>query len=386
MRNYIIASIGIVSISFFTACTSTEGETSNADLTSLEQTRDSLRSVASELSTKILALEANITAKKESLGLTKVFQVKTVTLQPDTFEHYIKIQGNVTADKSIMLNAESSGSVRQIHVAEGAYVNAGQILISLDTDILNNSMKELETGYDLAKVIFEKQEKLWKQNIGSEIEFLQAKNRKESLETQLATLKSQKAKSIIRAPFAGTVDAIMPKIGESLSPGMPVIRLINSRVVKIESEISERYVGAIKKGSKLLVTTPQSTEPMEMKLDYIGSYINPANRTFKVSSKVNNRSGNLLPNMVADMAIRDYVNTNAVIVPNKAILEDLNGEFYVYTVKQAGDIQKVDRKSITLGKSFEGITEITSGLTGTETLITEGAKSVNPGDVISVMK
>lgn len=387
MKNYIKTSIALASLGLIVSCSpETNSSVQNNSLSGLEQQRDSLRTIASDLSTQIQKLEAEITAKKEALGMTKIFQVKTIQLERGTFEHYIKTQGAVNADKSIVLNAENSGTVRQIHVQEGAYVNAGQIIISLDTDILNNSMKELETAYELASVVFQKQEKLWKQNIGSEIEFLQAKNRKESLETQLATIKTRKDKSIIRAPFSGTVDAIFPKVGESIAPGMQAARLVNNRVVKIETEISERYVGTIKKGSKLLVTTPQSTEPMELKLDYIGSYINPANRTFKVSSKINNRSGALLPNMVADMAIRDYINKDAVVVPNKAILEDLNGDFYVYTVKMDGDLEKVERKTITIGKSYNGLTEITSGLQGSEMLIIEGAKSVNPGDVITVMQ
>lgn len=385
MRNNIIASIGIIGLSLLASCTPETSTPQNSNLKGLEQQRDSLRAIATGLSTQIMALEANIIAKKEELGMTKIFQVNTVQLERDTFEHYIKIQGNVNADKSIILNAETAGAVRSIYVEEGTFVNAGQALLTLDTDILNNNMNELETSYQLAAIVFQKQEKLWKQNIGSEIEFLQAKNKKESLESQLATLKSQKNKSIIRAPFSGTVDAIMPKIGESIAPGMPAVRLVNNRVVKIESEISERYVGTIKKGSKLLVTTPQNNQQLELKLDYIGSYINPANRTFKVSSKVNNSRRNLLPNMVAEMAIRDYINTNAVIVPNKAILEDLSGGFYVYITKTDGDLQKVERKSIEIGKSYEGLTEIISGLTGTEVLILEGAKSVNPGDVISAM-
>lgn len=386
MKNFLKATITFATLGFIVSCTPNTENDQDTSLSSLEQQRDSLRGLASDLSAEIQLLESEITAKKESLGMTKIFQVKTVKLQRGTFEHYIKTQGAVNADKSIMLNAENSGTVRHIHVNEGTFVNAGQIIISLDTDILNNSMKELETAYELAAITFQKQEKLWKQNIGSEIEFLQAKNRKESLETQLATLKTRKDKSIIRAPFAGTVDAIFPKIGESIAPGMQAARLVNNRVVKIESEISERYVGTIKKGSKLLVTTPQSTEAMELKLDYIGSYINPANRTFKVSSKINNKSGALLPNMVADMAIRDYINTDAVMVPNKAILEDLNGGFYVYTVKKEGDLDKVERKSISLGKSYNGTSEITEGLKGSEMLIIEGAKSVNPGDVITVMQ
>lgn len=386
MYKSIISTFGILGLTLLVACAPKEETNTNSALQSLEHTRDSLRTEAQKLSTQIHEIESNITSKREALGISKTFAVKTIQLQRDTFEHFIKVQGYVSADKSITLNAETSGAVRSVLVAEGAVVSAGQALVSLDTDILNNNLKEIETAYELANVIYQKQEKLWKQNIGSEIEFLQAKNRKESLETQMQTVKTQKSKSTIRAPFSGTVDLIMPKVGESVAPGMPMVRLVNNKNVKIESEISERYVGSIKKGSKLLITTPQSNTPRELTIDYSGSFINPANRTFKVSSKLDNKNGDLLPNMVTDMAIRDYINTDAVVVPNKAILEDLTGGYYVYVVKVNGDLKKVEQKTVELGKNYEGTTEITKGLTGTEVLIIEGAKSVNPGDVVSLMK
>ena len=386
MNKSIISTFGILGLTLLVACSPKEETDSNSALQTLEHTRDSLRIEAQKLSTQIHDVENNITAKREALGISKTFAVKTVKLERDTFQHFIKVQGNVSADKSITLNAESSGAIRSIFITEGATVSAGQALISLDTDIQNNRLTELETSYNLASVVFQKQEKLWKQNIGSEIEYLRAKNEKEALETRIQTLKTEKSKSTIRAPFSGTVDLIMPKVGESVAPGTPMVRLVNNKNVKIESEISERYVGRIKKGSKLLITTPRSTKPIELTIDYSGNFINPANRTFKVWSKLDNKNGDLLPNMVTDMAIRDYINTDAVIVPNKAILEDLSGGYYVYVVKINGDLKKVEKKNVELGKNYEGTTEITKGLNGDEVLIIEGAKSVNPGDVVSLMK
>lgn len=386
MKNFSTYSIAFLSILLIAACNPTEEKVGKDLLADLQSERDSLQLINQEVSTKIFDLEKQINAEKERLGIAKVFPVKTVKLERDTFEHYIKVQGGISADKSIVINAESAGTVRNIYIKEGDKVNAGQTLVALDTYVLDNQLKELETAYALAETVFKKQEKLWNQNIGSEIEFLQAKNRKESLETQMATLKSQKAKSIIKAPFSGTIDAILPKQGEAIAPGVPVVRLINISNVKIEAEISERYVGSIGKGSKMKVKIPQRNESLTLNLDYVGSYINPANRTYRVFARIDNKDGSFLPNMVSDIALRDYVNTDAVTVPNKAILEDLNGGFYVYVVSKKGDINKVEQRNIKIGKSTDGTTEVSEGLSGNEVVITDGAKSVNPGDVVSLMK
>lgn len=386
MKNIRPYSIALLSLVLLAAC-SPKPESKGKDLLQdLQSERDSLQLINQEVSGKIFALENQISIEKERLGIAKVFPVKTVTLERDTFEHYIKVQGAVAADKNIVLNAESSGSVRNIYVSEGDKVVSGQTLVALDTYILDNQLKELETAYSLAETVFKKQEKLWNQNIGSEIEYLQAKNKTESLQTQMATLKSQKAKSIIKAPFSGTVDAILPKLGESISPGVPVVQLVNSNNVKVEAEISERYAGVIGKGSKMKVKIPQSEDNLILNLDYAGSFINPANRTYRVFAKLDNKDGSFLPNMVSDVALRDYVSNDAVTVPNKAILEDLNGGFYVYVVGKKGDVSKVEQRNIKIGQSSEGITEVLGGLKGNEVVITDGAKSVNPGDVVSIMQ
>jgi len=267
---------------------------------------------------------------------------------------------------------------------EGETVKKGQTILAIDTDILDNQIAEAESSLSLTKTLFEKQKKLWNQNIGSEVEYLQSRNNYISLKSKLDALYAQRNKSVVKAPFTGKIDEVMPKIGEAVGPGSPVVRLVNSDKLKVKSEISERYVGEISKGSLMKMEIPGAGET-ELELDYVGAYINPANRTFKVHSNINNKNGRLLPNMVANLKIRDFYKEEAVSVPNEAILEDLEGNYFVYVISKKNDIKKVEKRIVSLGKSNKQHTLITDGLSFNEEVILEGAKSVNPGDQVAVM-
>lgn len=363
------------------ACAGGEEKT---DLQTLESKRDSLRQAYQKLATEISTLESSIEREKEKMGIAKKYTVKSYVVKPNLFEHYISVQGVVEADKSVMLNAEAQGSVRAIYAKEGETVKKGQTILAIDTDILDNQIAEAESSLSLTKTLFEKQKKLWNQNIGSEVEYLQSRNNYISLKSKLDALYAQRNKSVVKAPFTGKIDEVMPKIGEAVGPGSPVVRLVNSDKLKVKSEISERYVGEISKGSLMKMEIPGAGET-ELELDYVGAYINPANRTFKVHSNINNKDGRLLPNMVANLKIRDFYKEEAVSVPNEAILEDLEGNYFVYVISKKNDIKKVEKRIVSLGKSNKQHTLITDGLSFNEEVILEGAKSVNPGDQVAVM-
>lgn len=363
------------------ACAGGEEKT---DLQTLESKRDSLRQAYQKLATEISTLESSIEREKEKMGIAKKYTVKSYVVKPNLFEHYISVQGVVEADKSVMLNAEAQGSVRAIYAKEGETVKKGQTILAIDTDILDNQIAEAESSLSLTKTLFEKQKKLWNQNIGSEVEYLQSRNNYISLKSKLDALYAQRNKSVVKAPFTGKIDEVMPKIGEAVGPGSPVVRLVNSDNLKVKSEISERYVGEISKGSLMKMEIPGAGET-ELELDYVGAYINPANRTFKVHSNINNKNGRLLPNMVANLKIRDFYKEEAVSVPNEAILEDLEGNYFVYVISKKNDIKKVEKRIVSLGKSNKQHTLITDGLSFNEEVILEGAKSVNPGDQVAVM-
>ncbi|TXC85162.1 efflux RND transporter periplasmic adaptor subunit [Luteibaculum oceani] len=315
----------------------------------------------------------------------RVFKVKTVKANPRPFNHYFQVQGQVEAERNILLTAEVNGVVKSIHVSEGQKVAAGQKILSLDTDILDKQIEEAMAGYDLASFVYERQKRLWDQNIGSELEFKQAKNNKVTLEARLSSLNAQKEKSIIRAPFSGVIDEVLPKTGELVNVGRPIARLVNLDRLKLEADVSEKYVGQIENGTEVLIKFPAIGTEVSSELSQVGNYIDPNNRTIKVAAKLP-KANNLIPNLVAELNVRDYSNDNAIVIPTKAIQQDLNNENFVYVLKNEGDLQTVERVFIKTGYSYQGETEVISGLAGNEQVVVQGARNITEGSVVKVEK
>ena len=215
-------------------------------LTDLKSKKEVLIKEMNRIGTELKAIETAISALDT---LKKVMTVTAIKAEVKAFNHYIEVQGTVKADQTIELHAEMGGTVSAILVKEGQKVTKGQVLATLDSEVIDNSVLQLETQLALATTTFERQARLWKQNIGSEIQYLQAKAQKEGLENSMKSMKAQARKMKIIAPFSGVIDQIFAKTGELTSPQMPFLRLVNLNTVYVESEITETYLKAIKKGT-----------------------------------------------------------------------------------------------------------------------------------------
>jgi RND family efflux transporter MFP subunit len=325
-------------------------------------------------------------------------KVETRLVDKQRFEHYFEVQGNIEAEQDVVLYAEAGGNIKKIHVQEGETVKAGQTLVTFDMEMVNKNINEVQTRLELATITYEKQKALWDQNIGSEMQYLQAKNQKESLEQSLATLKSQRGKAVMSAPFSGVIDEIIRKTGEMAGPGMPVMRLVNQSKLSVVADVNEKYLGAIAEGKLVQLVFPALGEQYTMdsvQLKSWGRYINPNNRTFKVNIDIPTTNPVLLPNLLVEVRIRDYVNESVVVVPSKYIHQTSNNEDYVYVLVDK-DGKKISKKVlITVGKSYRprhraggpeyiGMTEVVAGLEVNDQLVTEGFKGIQDGIEVKV--
>lgn len=335
-----------------------------------------------ELELSIRELEKEIMAQGGSLQLpADTIPVTTLTLSKTTYEEFVEVAGTVMSDMNILVSSEIGGTVTNIAVKEGQSVSAGQLLLNTDDQILQKSLDELQSAYDLAKTVYEKRKSLWDQNIGSEIEYLTAKNNMESLELRLKTTKSQWSKTQLRSPISGVVDDIITKTGEMASPGMPLLRVVNLNSVNIQCDVSEAYLGKIKKGDKVSVKFPSISYETTATVQNVGQVINSGNRTFKVDVQLPNGTGVLKPNLLGYVSIREFNAPDQVVVPTKLIQSGVHGKF-VYTVVD-GKIVAVD---ITAGRSYNGMTQVVSGLNGSEVLVDEGYRSVKAGDIARIVE
>lgn len=335
-----------------------------------------------KIDAKIRALENKMTARNQK----KLIPVAVKEIEPETFNHYIITYGEVEAKNFAMISPEMNGRIETIHVSEGMRVKKGELLVSLNTDAIDKQIKGVKSGLDLATKTFNKLDTLWKQNIGSEIDYLSAKNSKQTLESQLETLIAQKRMAQIRAPFNGIVDKIYPKEGEIAGPGMPVIEFVNLKKLTITADVSEAFVDKINKGQMAELSFASFPDySVKTPIIRVSKVINSASRTFEIEMEVDNPGEKIKPNLVSTIKIKDFTSDNAFVVPSLAVMKDITGN-YVYTVEHKDKKTIVNKKYITTGLSYEQNTMVAKGLKQNDQVIVKGYHLVSAGVPVNVVK
>ena len=346
----------------------------------LKKKKDQVR----ELNDQIASLEEQLAENPGEKADAYLVPVTVKEMDHQPFEHYIEVNGKLEAEEDAFISPEMSGQIDKIHVDEGQSVSQGQLLISLNTTITEASIQEVKTGLELATKIYEKQKDLWDQKIGSELQYLEAKNSKEQAEAKLATLEAQLDMARIRAPFPGSVETIMLKEGELATPGMQVIQLVNLNNLKLYGNLSERYMTSIKKGDMVTVNFPD-IEGLSMKVPIyrVGNVIDNASRTFPIEMKINNRQKTLKPNMYSTIQVNDFKSASAFVVPSVSIKQDIRGS-YLYIVSEEEGELKARKRYVETGLSYKDQSMIREGLSDGEEVIIKGFAQVSDGVSISI--
>jgi len=368
----------IAPLAFMAACSQPAVE---GDLQTLSWKRDSTKNVVDALNEQIALYDAAIAA----LDTSATYDVVTAyEVNPAMFSHYFEVFGTVEADKSINLYPLNSGKVERIHVKEGQKVRKGQLLVSLDTDLMESSIKELETSISLAKTVFTKQQRLWiDEQIGSEIQYLQAKNNYDGLVQKLQTLKEQKSMSEVRAPFAGTIDEVFTKEGELAAPQMPTIRLVNTSSVYIKADVPESYSNRVKVGTPANVAFTSMDYAVASEVLQVGQFIQEGNRTFSINVSLP-VADDVKPNQMVHVALQDYKNETALSVPSSLVQQDVEGNDFVFALNKMGAYSEVSKVFVEAGLTYEGRTEIKSGIEAGAQLVDKGSRSVRTGQRVHV--
>lgn len=343
----------------------------------LQQYKDEMQ----ELKVKIEALEEEIAQLDPDFGKSnrQTTIVSTIPVKVVDFEYFIEVGGEVISRQNVVLAAEVTGMVQRVHVRDGQEVKKGDVLISLDASATQRTIAELKTALELATTVYERQSNLWKQQIGTEIQYLEAKNKKESVERQLESAQVQLSKSIIRAPFSGSVEEVIIKVGETAMPGTELIRLVGSDKIFVEANVSEAYVDSFSKGDKVELVIPSSGETYVSELTSVGGVINKENRTFKVEVELPEAlKTKVKPNQLAVVKISDFIKQDAIAIPTNLIQYDNRGA-YVYVVNQEGESPTARKVYVEGGITYNNQTLIEKGLQEGELLIDKGFRNVSDG-------
>lgn len=356
------------------------------DLSQLRTTRANLGAQHQALSQDLADLDRAIGKLDQS---EKLSLVTAMVVQPERFEHFVQVQGDVATKQNIVLYPQFSGQLKKLHVVVGDEVKKGAVLATLDDNGLSQQLNQLKVQEALAKTTFERQEKLWAQNIGSELQFLQAKTQYEAQKSLTQQLSQQLEKTQIIAPFDGTIDAVLAEAGTVVSAGVsPVFRLVNLSNMYLKADVPESYLSEVVPGKKVMVDFPVLGLKVASKVRSVGRYINPGNRTFSIEVDLPKQTSQIKPNLTAQIQINDYTSEQALLVPQSVISENAAGQQYVYTTfyDQEREQSTALKRIVVTGKTEGDFVEILEGIQAGDTVISEGARSVKDGQAISILK
>jgi len=352
-----------------------------------------LKSRKSEIDAKLEELTLSLNQLNNKLSVLNKDRntplITTITTSEQKFNHFIELQGNVKTKQNVLVYPEMPGILNKVYVKEGQKVKKDQILATIDDGGLSQQLLLLKSNEQLAKTTFERQKRLWDQQIGSEIQYLQAKTSYDSQKNATRQLKKQLGKFTIRAPFSGIIDDVFKEKGTVVAPGpgAEIFRIINLSNMYIETDVPESYISSIKKNKMVEVNFPILGRSYDSSIRQVGNFINPSNRTFRIEVGIPNLDGEIKPNLTAKLRLNDYSNSNAILIPQSIISENAKGQQFIYVVKDNKEMNQVyaERLVIETGKTTGDFIEVTKNLDANVEVILEGARSVNNGQVVKVI-
>jgi membrane fusion protein (multidrug efflux system) len=382
---YRMLSIGLL-LALLSSCGGEEKSVADilasGDLTELSAKRTAIKTEEMGLAKQIEDLDAAI-AKLDTVKRLPLITVLSVSAEQ--FDHFVELQGDVQTKNNLILYPQFAGTLSHLNVSAGDKVSKGQVLARIDDGGMSQQRAQMQLQADLAKTTFEKQQRLWEQKIGSEMQFLQAKTSYEAQQQALEQMDHQLAKTSIRAPFTGLVDEIIAERGSVVAPGQPVMRIVGLRDMYVEVEVPENYLPTIQEGKLAIVAIPVLGKEVKSEIRSVGSFINPANRTFKVQIPLLDNDASIRPNLNTKVRLNDYSNPAAVLIPQSVINEDAEGKEYVYIMRdRQGNEARAERAFVELGKQNGDRVEVSAGLSQGDEIVIEGARAIRNGQIVKI--
>ena len=398
MKQYFI--IAIAGLVLLSSCGDSKKD-GNAELNDKKVALEKLKTDKDKIDNKITSLEKDIAKLDTSAAnAPKVKLVAVQTLTTTDFAHYIELQGKVDAENISYISPRGQGGqVKAVLVKQGDYVKKGQLLLRLDDAVLQQNvaaaregLESIKTQLSYAKNIYQRQKNLWDQGIGTEVQLITSKNNVATLENQLTatqenvkSIQEQSKTSLVYSDVNGIADLVNIRVGETFIGqinGVPQIRIVNNSQLKVTGNIPENYLGAVSKGSAVIVQMPDVNKTFNVAVSFVGASIDIINRGFVVEAKLP-ADPSLKPNQIALIKIKDYAAANTISIPLNTLQNDDKGKFVMVASTENGRMI-AHKRPVNIGLLNGDVLEIKTGLKAGDVLITEGFGSLYDGQLLTL--
>lgn len=320
-----------------------------------------------------------------SLG-ARVVNAEVTPLELSTFVQYIRVVGEAEALRDVTVSAQESGLVAEFLAAKGERVVRGQPLTRINAELLQAQVEEAQALTEVAGERYERQRRLWEQQVGTEIAVLEAKSQATSSAARLKVLQTRLARTVVAAPITGIFDEQYAEVGELVAPGTRLLRVLATDRVKVAAGIPERYALAVAPGASALITF-DVLEGREFSgvIEFVGTSVDSRSRTIPIEVVLDNAGYVIRPRMVANVQVERMRQEQVIVVPQDLVQRTEDG-FQVFIAEQTGDTVTARARAVELGASYANQVVVTAGLTAGERLITAGDRQVDDGSVIRLVE
>ncbi len=357
----------------------------SGDLEELKKRKKEYVDAMNTMKVELNEINDGISLLDENERLTLVSKYE---IQQTIFNTYIEAQANLKTRKNILILPEFQGTLEKVFVSEGQKVKKGQLLAEINDSGLNEQYEQMVIQAEFAKENFERTQRLWDNNIGSEMQYLKSKTDYEASKKMVDQMKDRLSKTKIYAPFDGEIDEIISNVGSNLIPGVSqILRLVNLDIIYAESFVSEKYISFIGEGTEAIVQIPLLNMDYRSSVNQTGNFINPSNRTFRIEVPVENFDNRIKQNLDAKIKINIYKKDDAIVIPLRIVREDALGKNFVYVMSEDNKdgVYLTSKKFIKLGNKSEDKVEVTEGLDPGEIVVLEGAYSVEDSQRVKLI-
>lgn len=327
----------------------------------------------------IYRIKSNSEIRKSVNAAPRIIPVSGIVLKPQIFKDNISISGSLEPDEQIEIRSEIPGLVESINFKEGSKVSEGQVLVRVNDIELRAQLSKALTAKKLASENERRAKLLLEKQAISQEEYDIASADFQSANAEAELIAAQLSKTVLKAPFSGTIGLRSISKGTYVTPTTVIAKLVNTEDLKITFSVPEKYAPQVHVGTVLNFTSSDSDELYEATIYAIDPEIEVSTRTLRVRAIMDNREKKLYPGGFANVILPLETINDALLVPSESLIPVQNGKRVF--ISQNGKAKEVD---VQTGSRTGSSVRVVSGLKAGDTVITYGVMAVQDGSPIDV--